>query len=54
VFTHGTVDYITRDRPEYAAHDDYFTGYYGFSPQTLGPDIVFFRVRPTFMVGFAQ
>jgi hypothetical protein len=53
VFTHGQVDYITADRPEFADHDRYFTEFYGSSPTTWGPSIVFLRVEPTWMVAYA-
>jgi len=53
VFTHGHVDYITAGRPEFTDHDRYFTEFYGSSPTTWGPNIVFLRVRPTWMVAYA-
>lgn len=53
VFTHGHADYITAGSTGYNALDEYFTGHYGSSPTTWGPEIVFFRLRPTWMLGFA-
>jgi hypothetical protein len=54
VFTHGTGDYITADRPEFAGYDEYFTDHYGSSPTTWGPSIVFVRVKPTWMVAYGM
>lgn len=54
VFMHGYADYITAERPEYAEHDAYFTEYYGSSPTTWGPSIVFIQVKPTWMAAYAS
>ena len=53
VFTHGHADYITEASPDFGPLDAYFTGYYGSSPTTWDPDIVFFRLQPTWMLGYA-
>jgi general stress protein 26 len=53
VFTHGYADYITAASSEFGPLDAYFTGYYGSSPTTWDPDIVFFRLQPTWMLGYA-
>jgi len=47
-------DYITAERPEYAEHDAYFTEYFGSSPTTWGPSIVFIRVKPTWTAAYAS
>jgi hypothetical protein len=54
VFTHGYADYIDTDHADYPGLVDYLTEYYGDSPLNWGPHIVFFRLRPTWMVGFAS
>jgi hypothetical protein len=53
VFTHGYADYITKASPDFGPLDAYFTGYYGSSPTTWDADIVFFRLQPTWMLGYA-
>lgn len=54
VFTHGYADYVTSGHPEFQGYDEYFTSYYGSSPTTWGPSIVFVSVRPTWMVAYAM
>lgn len=54
VFTHGTVDYVTGAHPDFAGYDAHFTDFYGSSPTTWGPDIVFLRLNPTWMTGYAM
>ena len=54
VFTHGHADYIDSSQPDFDGLVAYFTEYYGNSPLTWGPHIVFFRLQPTWMVGFAM
>jgi len=53
VFTHGHADYIDAGHPAFAGSVDYFTEFYGSSPLEWGPHIVFFRLRPTWMVAYA-
>lgn len=52
VFTHGYAEVIPpgRLRDEYDAR---LAAYYGSSPQTWGPSIIFATIRPTWMVGYA-
>lgn len=54
VFTHGHADYIPPGAPGYAELDAYFTGHYGQSPSEWGPEVVFFRLQPTWMLGFSM
>jgi hypothetical protein len=54
VFAHGYVDYITPGDPGFAPLDDHFVAHYGSSPSDWGPEPVFLRLRPTWMVGFAM
>jgi general stress protein 26 len=53
VFTHGQAEYIDRSSPHFEPLDAYFTGYYGSSPTTWGPNVVFFRLHPSWMLGYA-
>jgi hypothetical protein len=53
LFTHGQADYITAGHPDFASYDAYFTEQYGSSPTTWTPRVVFIRVRPMWMVGYA-
>ncbi|HKE65937.1 MAG TPA: pyridoxamine 5'-phosphate oxidase family protein [Micromonosporaceae bacterium] len=53
VFAHGNAEYIDQDSPDFAPLDAYFTGYYGSSPTTWGPNVVFFRLHATWMLGYA-
>lgn len=53
VFTHGEVEFLEIGTPEQVALDEYLTGFYGSSPSSWGDDIVYGRVRPSWMVGYA-
>jgi len=54
VFTHGQAEYMPSDHPEYEALDAYFEDYYGSAASSWGEDIVFLRLHPTWMIGFAM
>ncbi len=53
VYCHGHVDFLTPAHPEFAEVEAYLTDHYGSSPSSWGPEIVYCRVRPTWMVGYA-
>lgn len=53
VFTHGEVEFLDPGHPERAAVDEYLTAHYGSSPTSWADDIVFCRVQPGWMVGYA-
>jgi pyridoxamine 5'-phosphate oxidase-like protein len=53
IFTHGQVEFLEDGTPEQAALDEYLTGFYDSSPKSWGEHIVFCRIRPTWMVGYA-
>ncbi len=53
IFTHGQVEFLEDGTPEQAALDEYLTGHYGSSPSSWGEHIVYCRIRPTWMVGYA-
>jgi general stress protein 26 len=52
VFTHGTAEVLSVDHPDRTWVEEHLTGYYGQSPSTWGPDIMYGRIQPTWMVGF--
>lgn len=52
VFTHGYADAHTSG-PEWERHRAYFADYYGSDPTTWADRIVFFTLRPTWMIGYA-
>jgi general stress protein 26 len=52
VFTHGTVEFLAEDHPDRPWVEDHLTRHYGSSPSSWGPDIVYARIQPNWMVGF--
>lgn len=52
VFTHGDADFLTADHPDRGWIEDHLTRHYGSSPSTWGPDIVYLRINPRWMVGY--
>jgi hypothetical protein len=52
VFTHGNVEFLTADHPDFAEIEEYLVGHYGSSPSSWGSDIVYCRLQPTWMVGY--
>ena len=53
VFTHGHVEFLGPDHPDRAEVEAHLTAHYGSSPSSWGEDIVYCRVEPTWMVGYA-
>jgi general stress protein 26 len=53
VFTHGTAEFLAVDHPDRPWVEEHLTRHYGVSPSTWGPDIVYARIQPTWMVGFS-
>jgi general stress protein 26 len=53
VFTHGLVEFLDESHPDFAAIEAHLTKHYGSSPSSWGDDIVYCRVQPTWMVGYA-
>jgi general stress protein 26 len=53
VFSHGRVEPLPESDPEFAAILEHWTTHYGSSPLTWGDEIVFYRYRPHWMVGYA-
>jgi len=53
VFTHGTAEFLDPDHPDFAAIEQHLVQHYGSSPSSRGDEIVYLRVRPTWMVAYA-
>jgi hypothetical protein len=54
VFTHGTAEFLPADHPDRPWIEEHLTSHYGVSPATWGPDIVYVRLQPSWMVGFGH
>ena len=52
VFTHGDAEFLTADHADRGWVEEHLTRHYGASPSTWGPDIVYVRINPRWMVGF--
>ncbi|MGB6453020.1 MAG: pyridoxamine 5'-phosphate oxidase family protein [Streptosporangiaceae bacterium] len=52
VFTHGDAEFLAAEHPDRGWIEDHLTSHYGASPSTWGPDIVYLRIRPRWMVGY--
>jgi general stress protein 26 len=50
VFTHGDAEFLTAEHPDRGWIEDHLTKHYGSSPSTWGPDIVYLRLQPRWMV----
>ena len=53
VFSHGRVEEMAESDPDWAETLDHWTNHYGSSPLTWGDQIVLYRYRPHWMVGYA-
>jgi hypothetical protein len=53
VFSHGQVEFLTPEQPDFAEIEAHLTKHYGSSPSSWGPEIVYCRLQPTWMVGYA-
>lgn len=53
VFSHGDVEFLTPEHPEFAEIEEHLTNHYGSSPSSWGDDIVYCRLQPHWMVGYA-
>jgi hypothetical protein len=54
VFSHGDVEFLTPEHPDFEEVEAYLTKHYGSSPASWGPDIVYCRQQPTWMVGYGD
>jgi general stress protein 26 len=52
VFTHGDAEFLDESHPDRTWIEEHLTRHYGTSPSTWGPDIVYIRINPRWMVGF--
>ena len=53
VFCHGQVEFLIEEHPDFAAIEEHLVGHYGSSPSSWGDEIVYCRLQPTWMVGYA-
>ncbi len=53
VFVHGHARFLDVDTPAEAWVEDHLVAHYGSSPRTGGPDVVYLRIEPTWMVAYA-
>jgi pyridoxine/pyridoxamine 5'-phosphate oxidase len=53
VFSHGDVEFLTPEHPDFAEIEAHLTKHYGSSPSSWGDDIVYCRLQPSWMVGYA-
>jgi hypothetical protein len=53
VFSHGQVEFLDSDHPEFAEIEEHLTNHYGSSPSSWGEEIVYCRLQSTWMVGYA-
>jgi hypothetical protein len=53
VFSHGEVEFLTTDHPEFAEIEEHLVAHYGSSPSSWADDIVYCRLQPSWVVGYA-
>jgi Pyridoxamine 5'-phosphate oxidase len=53
VFTHGQAEFLTPKHDGFAGIEEHLVRHYGSSPSSWGDEIVYLRVRPTWMVPYA-
>ena len=53
VFSHGQVEFLTAEDSDFAEIEEHLTNHYGSSPSSWGDDIVYCRLQPSWMVGYA-
>jgi general stress protein 26 len=53
VFSHGRVEEMQEQDPDWSETLDHWTSHYGSSPLSWGARIVLYRYRPHWMVGYA-
>jgi hypothetical protein len=54
VFVHGRAERIEPGHRDFAESDRHLTAHYGGSPTEWGPDIAFFRIEPSYLIGYAM
>ncbi len=53
VFSHGQVEFLTPEHPDFEAIEAHLVSHYGSSPSSWGDEIVYCRLEPSWMVGYA-
>lgn len=53
VYCHGHVEFLTPAHPDFAGIEEHLVAHYDSSPSSWGPEIVYCRVQPTWMIGYA-
>jgi pyridoxine/pyridoxamine 5'-phosphate oxidase len=53
VFSHGDVEFLLTDHPDFAEIEAHLVKHYGSSPSSWADDIVYCRLQPSWMVGYA-
>ncbi|HET6294127.1 MAG TPA: pyridoxamine 5'-phosphate oxidase family protein [Kribbella sp.] len=53
IFSHGQVEVLTPEHPDFAEIEEHLVAHYGSSPSSWADDIVYYRLQPTWMVGYA-
>jgi len=53
VFVHGAAEFLTPADADFDAIERHLVGHYGSSPSSWGDEIVYVRVRPTWMIAYA-
>jgi hypothetical protein len=53
VFVHGEAEFLTPADADFDAIERHLVGHYGSSPSSWGDEIVYVRVRPTWMIAYA-
>lgn len=52
LFVHGEAEFLDSGHPDRSWVDRHLTAHYGQSPSAWGPDIVYVRVRPHWVVAY--
>lgn len=51
-FTHGDAEFLDANHRDRGWIEEHLTRHYGNSPSSWGPDIVYVRINPRWMVGY--
>jgi hypothetical protein len=53
IFCHGRAEFLAPDHADFPEIEEHLAAHYGSSPSSWGPDIVYVRVQPHWMVSYA-
>jgi Pyridoxamine 5'-phosphate oxidase len=53
IFCHGRAEFLAPDHPDFPPIEGHLVAHYGSSPRSWGPEIVYLRVQPHWMVSYA-